>query len=52
MIHIPTTAAATPDGLYLLANSLLDALGDDNALRPGRELSEPLVVKVPLPATR
>jgi hypothetical protein len=50
--HIPTTAAVAPDGIYLLANSLIDALGDDGALRPGRELSEPLVVKVPLPATR
>ncbi len=50
--HIPTTAAAAPDGLYLLANSFIDALGDDGALRPGRELSDPLVVKVPLPATR
>ncbi len=50
--HIPTTAAAAPDGLYLLANSLIDALDDDGVLRPGRELSEPLVVKVPLPATR
>ena len=50
--HIPTTAAVAPDGLYLLANSLIDALGDDGALRPGQELSEPLVVKVPLPATR
>ena len=50
--HIPTTAAVAPDGLFLLANSLIDAIGDDGALRPGRELSEPLVVKVPLPATR
>jgi hypothetical protein len=50
--HVPTTAAVAPDGLYLLANSFIDALGDDGALRPGRELSEPLVVKVPLPASR
>lgn len=50
--HIPTTAAVAPDGIYLLANSLIDALGDDNALRPYRELSDPIVLKVPLPATR
>ncbi len=46
---IPTTGVVVGDALYFLANSRLDALGPDGALRRDATLEDPIVLKLTVP---
>ncbi|WP_428266023.1 M20/M25/M40 family metallo-hydrolase [Haliangium sp.] len=47
-LHIPTTGAFMAGRWYYIANSHLDALGDDGALIDGASVRDPVILSLPL----